>query len=85
MNMLHYRAWIKYISVQYELIHSFDVKWDDGTYKNGSGWGKPDKKFLGLDFRYLWKNMAEPLSFDDFCSAKYTNTWHGLNYWLERL
>jgi hypothetical protein len=89
MNELEkWKLYTEYISKHYGLKHWFDLKIEKEKwysfpypkeYQFPKGWGTPDKQIGGLHFRYLWKNLQEPISFSDFCND-FTSI-NGISHW----
>jgi len=93
-----YKIYFHYVLVQLSLKHNFnirdispieiyDAKRKGFFYEKPSddGWGKPDKVFGNLEFRYLWKDISY-YSFEDFitikddkCTKDYLPMWEW--YW----
>lgn len=59
-----YKYYFKYLSIQLGLKHWFhiDFKYQPNVKRN---WVKDE--IIGFEFKYLWKNLHEPVSFEEFC------------------
>lgn len=95
-----YEIYTYYYSKHYKLKYTFDVKWlGDKVYenqlegKNGypKSWGIPDKIIYDLHFRYLHKDLKEPVSFEEFINplinpklSNQNDNITSINYWKWR-